>query len=588
MPTISTRYQAYDYRAAPEPVPTPPRTATMRQWDDWKRAGFTKNDRKMKFREYIANAVDETSRYAGRFADLIYSPDLLKRKRDMLKLYGKVFTSMKNRKTGGDIRVEDAALVSAYSHEDRMTMVTMMRNSDKLHELLSGEGKKWFICQYTGFVTESAAAFHSRASNVWFSHSALGSGAFRRSNVMDDYILRGESLRYAPTAADYREGNWDWVSRAYVAENELRHEPRNSVYIPESVFDELGLAFSNEDGSIIGSYHSSRNVVGKIPSAYDKRKLPLLLGLELEVENATINVSTTALAFEWLKKFAAITINGKKYRYCATEHDGSLGNGFECVTGYTGLDVHEKALLPLKDLPFKGKLNSHNTTTCGLHVHIDRMSITPLHAYKLNLFINAKENQSLVYAVARRYNHDRYAAMAPKEGDGKIMGDYVRRIRADLFSMKGNTARTRKEFSNAMRARYSEVIKQANSNRYQAINFNNSKTLEYRLYRGSLKYETIMSCLEFTRATWLFSHQRSRTEMNIPEFLKFICLPENRQDTKFLREYLTLKGFDTKERTAVKIPRGRLTQKIIECEDAGDALPKAKVNKLHQLHGQAA
>lgn len=82
-----------------------------------------------------------------------------------------------------------------------------------------------------------------------------------------------------------------------------------------------------------------------------------------------------------------------------------------------------------------------------------------------------------------------------------------------------------------------------NADRYEALNFKNEKTVEFRLFKGSLKYETIMACLEFTYATWFFCRDASTKNLTTDQFLKFICANQNRKDTKFLRSFLKSKGF---------------------------------------------
>jgi hypothetical protein len=82
-----------------------------------------------------------------------------------------------------------------------------------------------------------------------------------------------------------------------------------------------------------------------------------------------------------------------------------------------------------------------------------------------------------------------------------------------------------------------------NSDRYEALNFRNEKTIEFRLFKGTLKYETMVSCLEFAFACWHFTASASTSELTTGKFLDFICLPENRKDTRFLRAYLKEKGY---------------------------------------------
>jgi hypothetical protein len=199
------------------------------------------------------------------------------------------------------------------------------------------------------------------------------------------------------------------------------------------------------------------------------------------------------------------------------EEDGSLDNGFEMVTAYTGLDVHKNQLQYFKQKS-RG-LKSHDTSTCGLHVHVCKANMTTLHGAKLVLFINAPENSSLVKSIARR-DASGYAKFQNKKEDKHWLKDSV-------HSSKDKA----------------DQLRRLNSDRYEALNFRNDKTVEFRLFKGTLKYETMVSCLEFAFACWHFTAQASTNELTTSKFLEFICAPENRKDTRFLRAYFKEKGY---------------------------------------------
>lgn len=266
----------------------------------------------------------------------------------------------------------------------------------------------------------------------------------------------------------------------------------------------------SESDGIIGDYHSTN--IGRIPSSYDNRKPRVLLGLELEVEVDDCR-DRYEIAESLSSKIQTIKLDDQFYRYCGFERDGSLDHGFEIVTGYTGLDIHRKALEPFKQ-SIKG-LSSHNTSTCGLHVHICKADMSLYHAAKMILFVNDERNISLIKAIARRTRSD-YAQILNKKDDKHWLKN-ARQCRAPLNNL--------------------------NLSRYEALNFQNPKTIEFRLFKGSLKYETIISCLEFSFAVWHFTRNASIRNLDIDSFLKFICLPENRADTPYLRAYLKDKGF---------------------------------------------
>ena len=269
----------------------------------------------------------------------------------------------------------------------------------------------------------------------------------------------------------------------------------------------------------IRSYHTSSESLGHIPSKYDKRTPRVLLGLELEMEikDNYCRDERAGILLDGIGEY-----NDSLYALC--EEDGSLEHGFEMVTAYTGLDVHAEQLAFFKS-GLRGAI-SHDSDNCGLHVHICKADMSTLHGAKMILFINDQANQKLIKAIARR-DDSSYAKFKNKQGD-----------RDWLKSAVGCESKR-------------SQLRSLNHDRYEALNFKNDKTIEFRLFKGSLVYETIMSCLEFTYATWFFTRESSTKNMTIDGFLKFICANENRGDTKYLRAYLKAKGFELPEKSSV-------------------------------------
>ena len=295
----------------------------------------------------------------------------------------------------------------------------------------------------------------------------------------------------------------------------FRYSNRHGYYVREDDEEEL---------ENIRSYHTSSESLGHIPSKYDKRTPRVLLGLELEMEikDNYCRDERAGILLEGIGEY-----NDSLYALC--EEDGSLEHGFEMVTAYTGLDVHAKQLEFFKS-GLRGAI-SHDSDNCGLHVHICKADMSTLHGAKMILFINDQANQRLIKAIARR-DDSSYAKFKNKQGDKQW-----------LKSAMGCESKR-------------SQLRNLNHDRYEALNFKNDKTIEFRLFKGSLVYETIMSCLEFTYATWFFTRESSTKNMTIDGFLKFICANENRGDTKFLRAYLKAKGFDLPEKSnVIQLPK---------------------------------
>ena len=261
---------------------------------------------------------------------------------------------------------------------------------------------------------------------------------------------------------------------------------------------------ADDDSEYIGDYHSSSRKLGYLYSPkFDNEKPRVMLGLELELE--CDGVPRSELAETVIGRIGR-TDDGSRYALC--ENDGSLDNGFEIVTAYTGLDMHEVMLKNLFSRPLRGA-KSHDTSTCGLHVHVCKSTMTLYHAAKLVLFINAPENEKLVRAIARRDSNG-FAEIKNKAEDK----DWLR------------SAMNRDDSEQALR--------NLNTSRYEALNFYNSRTVEFRLFRGSLKYTTVMACLEFARLCWFFSRDTSANNLTTAAFIAYMDKPENKRNARHL------------------------------------------------------
>ena len=143
-----------------------------------------------------------------------------------------------------------------------------------------------------------------------------------------------------------------------------------------------------------------------------------------------------------------------------------------------------------------------------------RQYVTQSQIYRIQSFLNDVRNESLIRAVARRYENG-FSKFKPQMAKftphGKNTGD-----------------------------------------RYEALNVQNSETIEFRIFRGSLRYESIIAALEFVNATLTFctSGVTAITDFHAIGFKRFIMSDEMKPDTKFLRSYLSLDADTDNERRA--------------------------------------
>jgi hypothetical protein len=321
----------------------------------------------------------------------------------------------------------------------------------------------------------------------------------------------GESFHPSPASA---------APVSETAYQDLPDDDNWSDYFPDDDEDND----DDDDDEVIGGRHSGKRILKHIPSSFDTRKPQIFLGMELEVEIKD-NYSRNGKAQELYDAIEYHKIGSKKHKYIHIEDDGSLNRGFEMVTGWTGLDVHREKL-KFFQAPWQG-VRSHDTRTCGLHVHVSKADMTLFHGAKLTMFIHESSNQKLIRAIARRDNAN-YAKIVNK----KASYQWVKNAK------RGNGVR--------------DQLRRLNEERHEALNFYNDNTVEFRLFKGTLRYETQMACLEFAYMSWFFSRDTGTAFLTTDEFIKYICKPDNRKDTKFLRRYLKEKGFALPKSAVVK------------------------------------
>lgn len=194
----------------------------------------------------------------------------------------------------------------------------------------------------------------------------------------------------------------------------------------------------------------------------DEANPMLHFGFELEVEAKSADLSSGAeLMVDSWGDFVYL------------KEDSSINFGFEIVThpatlSYLQNEVDWRVITRLRDLGFR----SWDTSTCGLHVHIDRRAFRDrTHIMAMTYLLN--NNLKLSQRIAGR-NSD-YGRI----GDD-CKHDNVRTLKASYARGRGGE-------------------------RYMAINLQNSSTIEIRMFKGSLKVERILSALEYCHALVVYS-----------------------------------------------------------------------------------
>ncbi len=185
-------------------------------------------------------------------------------------------------------------------------------------------------------------------------------------------------------------------------------------------------------------------------------------GVELEVDGAG---EYDAKASEVLDAANSFT----EHIYC--KHDGSLNSGFEIVTHPMTLDYH------LTQMPWEKVCatainegyTSHQAMTCGLHIHVNRDSFG--HTYAVQEAAIAR----VLYFFEKHWEE---------------LLRFSRRTQRQLerwASRYGYQEQPKAILDNA---------KKGYNGRYACVNLCNSSTVEFRIFRGTLKTNTILATLQ--------------------------------------------------------------------------------------------
>lgn len=241
----------------------------------------------------------------------------------------------------------------------------------------------------------------------------------------------------------------------------------NSYYCEE--------CYRNLTSNIIKDYHERDIELDFKKLASDNTEL--YMGFELEVENGNVDNEDRNNDARYIRThFTELGL--------CFEHDGSLDYGFEIISQPMTMNyIYEhkedfKAIL--KYLDDRG-YQSHNGGRCGLHVHISKKAfgeseVLDKNINKLLLFTETYKNELITFSRRQSFHYCDFIS-------SKIKSNYDN-MNKDIYYKSG------------------EVLQGLNKriNRYQVVNLENSNTIELRVFRGTLRFETFMATLEFVNS----------------------------------------------------------------------------------------
>ena len=195
-----------------------------------------------------------------------------------------------------------------------------------------------------------------------------------------------------------------------------------------------------------------------IPRFYGQGNL--FLGVELEVDNGGEKGSNA-------EQFRHVTGDAMYYK-----HDGSLTDGIECVTHPMSLHYH-RFEFPWESLCEKAVelgYKSHDTNTCGLHVHVSRSALG-----------DTQDEQDAAIARILYFFERNWDALLK----------FSRRTESQL-----NQWAARYTHKDTVDEYHEGIKNNEDDSRYMCVNLQNEDTIEFRIFRGTLKVNTILATLE--------------------------------------------------------------------------------------------
>ena len=360
-------------------------------------------------------------------------------------------------------------------------------------------------------------------------------GGLRYLGCVDDYVCRdclNDNYTYCSYCDEYRPS--EEVHNVYVHDDgymdicegcleEYYVECSNCgdyVHIDDARETDWGDWYCHDcypgNGNGIHDYHYSDDPAYDMPYlGVEERSSKLLTGWELEVEKEG----------GWHRgddpdDYAVKVRETLGMDYCVVCHDGSLCDGFEIISCPATLEHH------LKTLKIKGALKyldengfiSHKSGNCGLHVHMDRRYFgnIPKDDVEGRFFIILRNNMEWIKLFSRRFRYG-YCKINGYDNNFSGEGDSLGKI---SYPPDKVWLQSKKQ-----------------SERHMALNFYNSDTIEIRIFRGTLKYESFIATLQFCNiyAELVKKYDnRQILDVNLRTFIEFA---RARNYTEFL-EYL--------------------------------------------------
>lgn len=215
---------------------------------------------------------------------------------------------------------------------------------------------------------------------------------------------------------------------------------------------------------------------------------PRYLGVELEIDNGGESDGNANLILE---------VANTDHSHIYIKHDGSLHDGMEIVTHPMTIGYHRYEM-PWREIIQKAlelDYTSHKPGTCGLHVHVNRDSLGDDYQEQENTIAR-------ILFLVENFWHEllRFSRRTQKQMD-------------DWASRYGRKDDPKEVLHHAKQS----------GDRYTCVNLTPSETIEFRMFRGTLKYNTLIATLQMVERLCDVAFHLSDDEIKTVTWNEFVA-----------------------------------------------------------------
>jgi hypothetical protein len=219
-----------------------------------------------------------------------------------------------------------------------------------------------------------------------------------------------------------------------------------------------------DDDCYIYAYHSGHP---RGLAFWGKDEHDIYLGMELEVDKGGKDEENAS---------EVLDILDDSHAHC--EKDGSLSDGFEIISQPFTIDYWHKELkaryAKACGYLIRNGYASHNTCTCGLHVHVSRKGLGNTKDKMYATIGKIATVMEMYWPEFKQFSRRK----------NRQLESYAAKIDAGIHKNVDDIPTI------------IEKINKCASSRYFALNLTNNDTIEFRLFQGTLRIETITATLE--------------------------------------------------------------------------------------------